>query len=444
MTEAATTKRAAIHTLGCKVNQYDSDAVAELFVASGYQLVDFQDEADVYIVNTCTVTSLGDKKSRQMVRRARRRNPEAKVVMMGCFAQASPDAAAAVDGVNLILGTDQRSSIVELVEGLTADARQMLVHPIFDVHTFEELPVQNTPGRTRAFLKIQDGCDEFCAYCKIPFARGHSRSRQPQQVLEQAHALVQQGYAELVLTGIHLGAYGLDLSGERELALIMQTIAKTTAAKRLRLSSVDPDKIDDALLKVMSEQPTICRHLHVPLQSGSDGVLQRMRRNYTATEYKRVLDRIRYWIPDAAITTDIIVGFPGETEKEFSETMAFVEAAGFTRLHVFPFSPRAGTPAARMSDQIPKSVRTDRAGTLSALGRRLSRRWHQQLIGQQVEIIVEQSTTGQVTGFTDQYVKVRAEMPADAGVIPVGHLVNVDVSEADHEGAAGILGSARN
>ncbi len=442
MADNGVIKRAAIHTLGCKVNQYDSDAVGELFAAAGYRLVDFHEEADVYIVNTCTVTSLGDKKSRQMVRRARRRNPNAKVVMMGCFAQASPEEAANVEGVNLVLGTDQRQGVVELVEALAVQETQMLVHPIFDVTTFEELSVRKGSGRTRAVLKIQDGCNEFCTYCKIPFARGRSRSRDPEQVLEQAAVLGEQGFAEIVLTGIHLGAYGLDLEVETSLAQVMKRIADETPVKRLRLSSIDPDKITDDLLRIISTTPQICRHLHIPLQSGSASVLQRMRRNYTASQYDSILKRVRQWIPDAAITTDVIVGFPGETDAEFMETVEFVNQADFTRLHVFPFSARQGTPAAKMADQIPKAVRTRRAGELMDLGKRLSQRWHETFIGREVAVLVEQSSEGCLTGFTDQYVRVLGTPSTQSPAAQTGQIVEVQVIEADYEGVAGILCSS--
>ncbi len=432
-------KRVAIHTLGCKVNQYDSDAVVDQFRAAGYSIVDFDSQADVYVVNTCTVTSTGDKKSRQMVRRARRQNAEAVIVMMGCFSQASPQAAEDLEEVNLILGTDDRGDVVSLVQNINYDQRQNRVIPLSQIHGFEELWVEQGQGRTRGVLKIQDGCSEFCAYCRVPYARGRSRSRGPEQVLAQAERFAEGGCRELVLTGVHLGAYGHDLKSNVDLSNITERIAANVSVDRLRLSSVDPDKISERLLQVMAGQPVVCRHLHIPLQSGSTSVLQRMRRNYTVSDYEQVMRRVRHWLPDAAVTTDVMVGFPGETEVEYQDTMEFVEKMGFSRLHVFPFSPRAGTPAAAMGDQVPKHLRRQRADGLIRKGEEMSAVFHRQFKGKTVSVLVETASNRECFGLTDQYVRVQAQAGSGQCQPQPGDIVQVAIEETDCSGAAGIL-----
>lgn len=314
-------KRLAVTTLGCKVNQYDTDSVVTQFLDAGYRVVDFQDVADVYLINTCTVTNLGDRKSRQMIRRAHKRNPNAKVVVMGCLAQTAPEDVAALEGVTLVVGTDGRSRILEQVEALGQGEQRSLVDDIFQVSEFEDLPSLDFSGRTRATLKIQDGCDQFCTYCRVPFARGPSRSRAPESVLEQAEQIISLGYKEIVLTGIHLGLYGADLVPPLTLAAIAGKIADIQGLLRLRISSVDPHEVTEELIELAAGHPAVCRHLHIPLQSGSDAVLKRMKRSYTSRQFLDVVDTLRAKVPGIAITTDIMVGFPGETEADFLETL---------------------------------------------------------------------------------------------------------------------------
>jgi threonylcarbamoyladenosine tRNA methylthiotransferase MtaB len=338
-------KKLAVTTLGCKVNQYDTDSVVTQFIDAGYTLVDFGDVADVYLINTCTVTNLGDRKSRQMIRRAHKKNPHAKVVVMGCLAQTTPEDVAALEGVTLVVGTNGRASIVDEVERLSLGEQNSLVEDIFGVSEFEDMPSLTFSGRTRATLKIQDGCDQFCTYCRVPFARGPSHSRSPQSVLEQVEQIVAMGYKEVVLTGIHLGLYGADLHPPLTLKQITEDIANTKGLLRLRLSSVDPHEITDELIELVASHPVVCAHMHIPLQSGSDRVLRRMGRGYSASQYKEIVAKLRAKVPEIAITTDIMVGFPGETEEDFQRTLDLANEVAFSKIHVFQYSADSVVPS---------------------------------------------------------------------------------------------------
>ena len=427
----------AVVTLGCKVNQYDTDAVVTQFLDAGYKLVDFQDRADVYLINTCTVTNLGDRKSRQMIRRAHKNNPDAKVVVMGCLAQTTPEDVAALEGVTLVVGTDGRSGIVEEIERLEPWQQRSLVQDILDVATFEDMPSLDFSGRTRATLKIQDGCDQFCTYCRVPFARGPSRSRAPESVLRQVEEILALGYKEIVLTGIHLGLYGADLDPPQSLAQISADIAAIEGLLRLRISSVDPHEITDELIDLVATHPVLCRHMHIPLQSGSDSVLDRMGRNYSRAQFKEIADNLRRRIPDVAITTDIMVGFPGETEEDFLQTMQLAEDVGFSKIHVFKYSKRAGTMAATFPDQIEPGQKEDRSKRLIQLGEAMAERFHCSFIGENVAVLVEQMQENQAIGHTDNYVKVT--FPASPDVDLVGQIVSVRVLEASADGVQGLV-----
>ena len=282
-------KTVAFHTLGCKVNQYDTEAIATQFIEAGYEIVDFDQPADVFVINTCTVTNMSDRKSRQMIRRASRNNPQAKIVVVGCFAQTAPEEVQAIPGVNLVVGTNDRGQIVQLVEKLDLDEGYSLVGEIFQVDDFEEMSVTSFQGRTRAFLKIQDGCNQFCSYCKVPYARGKSRSRKSENIKEEVNNIVSQGYREIVLTGVHLGGYGSDLQPASSLAKITELISHIPGVQRVRISSVDPNEIDQHLLELLANNPHVCRHLHIPLQSGSDTILEKMRRKYRTTDYLQIV-----------------------------------------------------------------------------------------------------------------------------------------------------------
>jgi threonylcarbamoyladenosine tRNA methylthiotransferase MtaB len=438
MTKAA--KKLAVATLGCKVNQYDTDAVVTQFLDAGYTLVDFREQADVYLINTCTVTSLGDKKSRQLIRRAHRLNPAAQVVVMGCLAQTSPEEVAELEGVRLVVGTDGRQGIVEELERLADGDQKTLVEDIFQVTEFEDLPALGFSGRTRAALKIQDGCNQFCTYCRVPFARGRSRSRSRESVMQQVELLVNQGYKEIVLTGIHLGLYGADLEPPLTLAAISRQVADFPGVKRLRLSSVDPHEITPELIDLFSSHPVVCRHVHIPLQSGSDRVLERMRRGYNRDQFMDIVRRLRERVPEIAITTDIMVGFPGETEEDFEQTLDLTREAGFSRIHVFPYSKRAGTRAARFPGQTPSDVKESRSRRLIELGYALAEEFHRSLVGRVVEVLVEEEQDGCAEGHTDNYVKVSfSAPPTDL----VGEIVPVRVLRSGREGVSGELAEGR-
>ncbi|NLM41345.1 MAG: tRNA (N(6)-L-threonylcarbamoyladenosine(37)-C(2))-methylthiotransferase MtaB [Firmicutes bacterium] len=438
MNQAA--KRLAVATLGCKVNQYDTDAVVTQFLQAGYTLVDFREQADVYLINTCTVTNLGDKKSRQMIRRAHRLNPHAQVVVMGCLAQTSPEDVAELEGVSLVVGNDGRDRIVQELERLAEGDQKTLVEDIFQVTDFEDLPALNFSGRTRAALKIQDGCNQFCTYCRVPYARGRPRSRHPESVLRQVELLVEQGYKEIVLTGIHLGLYGVDLDPPLTLAEVSRQVAACPGLLRLRISSVDPHEITDELVELFSSHPAVCRHVHIPLQSGSDRILELMRRNYTSEQFLEIVRKLRAHVPGIAITTDIMVGFPGETEEDFAQTLELTAEVGFSRIHVFQYSKRAGTKAARFPGQIPAAVKESRSKRLIELGHTLAEAFHRSSVGRSVEVLVEEQEQDCATGHTDNYVQVR--FPA-MGRDRVGELVQVQILGSDREGVWGELVEGR-
>ncbi|MBO8168820.1 MAG: tRNA (N(6)-L-threonylcarbamoyladenosine(37)-C(2))-methylthiotransferase MtaB [Thermoanaerobacteraceae bacterium] len=399
-------KRAAVYTLGCKVNQHEGEAIKQLFRDAGYEIVPFNECADVYVIHTCTVTHLGDRKSRQMIRRAVRRNEEAIVAVTGCYAQTSPGEILDIDGVDLVIGTKERNRIVELVEQARKGVGVSRVHPRKEINEFEDLPFTET-STVRAFLKIQEGCDQFCTYCIVPYARGPVRSRPLAETVAAVKQLVRRGYKEIVLTGIHIGAYGRD-TGEYDLNTLLQELVKVAGLQRLRVSSVDPNEITPDLLETLTRESLICPHYHIPLQSGSDTVLKAMRRPYDTEFYRRLVRDIRAVRPQAAITTDVMVGFPGETDEQFQETAAFIEEIGFADLHVFKYSPRKGTPAARFPNQVDARVKEVRSKTIIELGKKLWRQYAEQFVEQSVEVLVEQeSDDGWREGHTGNYLKVR-------------------------------------
>lgn len=404
----------AFHTLGCKVNQYDTEAMNTLFRRAGYETVPFEDVADVYVINTCTVTHQGDRKSRQLIRRARRRNPGAVVVVTGCFAQTSPGEAAGIPGVSLVLGNSDKQRVVELVqEARKREEVLVAVGNIFSLRDFGELDIEQFTGRTRAPVKVQDGCREFCTYCIIPFARGTIRSRPPEEVREQVARLAAGGIQEVVLTGIHLGAYGRDLAERPRLTDLLEAIHDVDGIERIRISSLEPMDADRNLLRTMSELPKVCHHLHLPIQSGSDSVLKRMRRRYTTGELMELIDEARYWMPDISLTTDVMAGFPGETGAEHEQTVRFIEQSAFTRLHVFPFSARKGTPAADYSDQVSPQVKSERVHELLALSDRLSKKFYQRFVGQTHKVLIEDETGEWPTDLPSALLPNTGEADAD-------------------------------
>lgn len=447
-------KTVAFLTLGCKVNQYDSEAVAETFRQRGYNVVSFDSPADVYVINTCTVTQRSESKSRQVIRQARRRNPAAIVVVAGCYPQTAPQEVAAIPGVDLILGTGDRRRIAELVEECRrrpetrADGPISLVRDVAGAREFEEVPISRFAGRTRATLKVQEGCEEFCSYCIIPYARGSLRSRRPGDTLAEVRRLAEAGFKEIVLTGIHLGAYGRDLAERIDLAGLLRLISQVDGIVRFRLSSIEPLDIDDRLLDALADLPKVCHHLHVPLQSGSDTVLERMNRHYRAADFARIVDRVRSVWPDGAISTDVMVGFPGETEAEFAETMRFATEIGFSRMHVFQYSRRRGTPAANFPGQVPRPVKEGRSRALRELAARLSLDYHRRFLDRVLEVLVEEGADperegaegrgagdGYLEGLSGNYIRVRFPGPPSL----VNQVVGVRIDHATASGATGEL-----
>lgn len=438
--------RIAFSTLGCKVNQYDTEAVAELFRSRGHEVVDFEDNADAYIINTCTVTGTGDKKSRQMARRAKRKNPDAVVAVMGCYVQVSPDEAIEIPGVDVAVGTVNRGRIVELVEEAVDNrSRVSEVRRISEAADYEDLPVSQFAERTRAVVKIEDGCENFCSYCKVPFARGPVRSRRPESMLEEVRRLSQAGYREVVLTGIHLGAWGTDFEHRLELADAVHMVHEVDGIERIRLSSIEPTDMTDRLIEAFATLPKLVPHVHMPLQAGDDDVLSMMRRKYRTVDYRRIVEKLRARIPELGLTTDVMVGFPGETDETFRRGLNFVREMAFSRLHVFKFSRRPGTRAYGMPGQVPARVKDQRSDRMIELGEELARGFHERFVGSEVEILVEESQP--VSGLTGNYVRVTAELCRKcdevlSGLDPedlVGEFAVVKVESADHEQVYGRL-----
>lgn len=401
----------AFHTLGCKVNAYETEAIWQLFKQAGYARAEFEEEADVYLINTCTVTNTGDKKSRQVIRRAIRHNPDAVIAVTGCYAQTSPAEVAAIPGVDIVVGTQGRDKLTEYVDKFLAERQPInAVGNIMKQRQYEELDVPEFTDRTRAFLKIQEGCNNFCTFCIIPWAKGLSRSRKPENVLNQARQLVDAGYKEIVLTGIHTGGYGDDFENYK-LADLLWDLDKIEGLKRVRISSIEASQIDERVMEVLNASEKMCRHLHIPLQAGDDEVLKRMRRRYTTAEFKEKIHMLHEVMPHVAITTDMIVGFPGETEEQFENGYRFVEELNMVRLHVFPYSKRTGTPAARMPDQVPEEVKHERVRKLIELSDRLSMKYAQTFVGDVVEVIPEQRykedpSSDLFMGYSDNYLQV--------------------------------------
>lgn len=400
-------KRIAVHTLGCKVNQYDSEAMLELFEKDGYTPVSMDEEAEVYLVNTCTVTGTGDQKSLKLIRKLGREHPNADIIVAGCLAQRDVEKVT-LPGVRVVLGNQRRSEVVSLLD--EAREKDCVISAVGNLKNapFEYLCVTRHEGKTRAVMKIQEGCDRYCAYCIIPSVRGPIRSMPLAQVKAEAERLAKAGYCELVLTGIHMASYGRE-SGETLIDAI-RAVHDTEGVMRVRLGSLEPLVVTEEFCAALRAMPKVCPQFHLSLQSGSDGVLRRMRRRYTAQEYLDALERLRAALPGCAITTDVLTGFPGETEEEAQETLAFVEKAGFARIHVFPYSRRAGTVADRMSDQVPQNIKHERAGKLIELGNKLEAAYAKELVGSNQQVLFEVGVDGGMAeGYTMQYVRVRAK-----------------------------------
>lgn len=419
-------------TLGCKVNQTESEALGQLFRNDGYEVVGSSEEADVVVINTCTVTNTGDAKSRQVIRRMVKAHPDAFVVVMGCYAQTAPGEVLNIEGVDLVLGTQDRGKILELIDQVKQEKQpKSSVHAIWKAVQFEELPLMEGESRTRATLKIQEGCNKFCTYCIIPYARGPVRSRVPANAIAEAEKLVAAGYKEIILTGIHTGAYGEDLGEEWNLARLVKELANIEGLHRLRLSSIEPMEFTPELIDVILESPVVCPHLHIPLQSGSDSILTRMKRPYSVGEYKELIEKLYRLLPGIAITTDIIVGFPGETEEDFQNSLGVIQSCGFSGAHVFPYSKRKGTPAANYPDQLPNKIKEQRVKELMEVTKQNQAEYVRKFFGQPVEVLIERvSPEGIATGHTQNYIQVHLPPKPNGQLWENGELVECVLEES--------------
>lgn len=407
-------KKAALHNLGCKVNAYETEAMGQLLQKAGYEIVPFEEEADVYVINTCSVTNIADRKSRQMLHRAKKKNPKAVVVAAGCYVQAVGEELKKDSAVDIIIGNNKKADLPEILDHYFAHRRMEQEEYLIDIGRtgeYEGLSVRESAEHTRAFMKIQDGCNQFCSYCIIPYTRGRVRSRNPQEVTAEAEGLVNRGYQEIVLTGIHLSSYGMDFPAEisENLLSLMVRLDKISGLKRMRLGSLEPRIITEDFVKTLAGLRTICPHFHLSLQSGCDRVLKRMNRHYTTEEYEKGCKLLRTWFENPAITTDIIVGFPGETKEEFEETLNFAKRIRFYEMHIFKYSRREGTRADKMENQVEESVKAVRSDILLKEENRLSKEYRETFLGQEAEVLMEEKTVingiEYLAGHTKEYVK---------------------------------------
>ena len=403
------TKKAAFYTLGCKVNQYETEAVMDIFRENNYEIVDFSKKADIYVVNSCTVTNEAARKTRQIARRAKRRSEDSIVAIVGCYTQAFPDEVRDIDEIDFVMGSNNKAEILQKAEKmLSGEEIESDIREFKELKDYEDLEIKSLSNRTRANIKIEDGCNQFCSYCIIPYARGPVRSRDPEEIISEVKRLSSQGVKEIVLTGTHLSAYGSDKNNPKALTELLKRLTKVDNLQRVRLSSVEGTDVDDELLDLIAENDTFCPHLHLPLQSGSNRILKAMRRPYTVEEFKELVSKVRSRMPDAAITTDIIVGFPGENEESFEKTMEVVKEIAFSKVHVFPYSAREGTPAYDM-EQINGNIIRDYSKRLRILNEGLMLNYQEKFIGETKEVLIEEERDHQtdlLTGYTDNYLKV--------------------------------------
>ncbi|MCX7883897.1 MAG: tRNA (N(6)-L-threonylcarbamoyladenosine(37)-C(2))-methylthiotransferase MtaB [Caloramator sp.] len=406
-------KKVAFYTLGCRVNQYETEAIAEAFLKEGYKIVNFDDYADVYVVNTCTVTNIGDKKSRNMLRKAKKQNPKAIVVAAGCYSQIAPDEVASIDGVDVVVGTADKVKIPELVEEFLKEEKQIKhIDNIMNIRDFEEMEIDEYQDKTRAFLKIQDGCDRFCSYCLIPYARGPVRSKNPNSVLKEVNNLAKNGFKEIILSGIHVASYGKDLNNINLVDLI-EKINDIDGIERIRIGSVDPTFFTDDRIERLSKVKKLCNHFHLSLQSGCDETLKRMNRKYTTHEYKDIVNKLREFIEGVSITTDVIVGFPGETEKEFNITYEFLKDIKLSKMHIFKYSQRHGTKAEKLPNQVPSPIKEERSEKLIKLDEELERMFIERFISKDMKVLFEEGKDDIFYGYTTNYIKVMVKSCKD-------------------------------
>lgn len=429
-------KTVSFITLGCKVNQYDSDAMRTLFIRNGYSQAE-GDDADVYVINTCSVTSVGDRKSRQMVRRIRRAHPDAIIAVAGCYAQLAPEVFEQMGDVDVIVGHQNRSQIVQYVEEAKhSDKPLNEVVDIMKVKDFENMEVDpEGEVKTRAFIKVQEGCDNYCTFCIIPYARGRLKSRLQKDAVEEIKKLVARGYREVVLTGIHLGNYGKDLHDGTSLSTLVAELVKIPDLLRIRLGSIESVELSEELIQIIHNEPKVCRHLHLPIQSGSDSVLRGMNRHYRLPQYKKLITELREKIPGLALTTDLIVGFPGETEENFQETLETLKKIQFSGIHVFPYSQRTGTPAATYPNQVSNEVKKERVHRVQTLEKDIAKKYRTQFLGQVVHVLAEEIKNGYYEGLTDEYIRVTIKSEG----VERGHMYPVLIDTITEEGMEGTL-----
>ena len=428
-------KKAASFALGCKVNQYESEAIAELFAEKGYEIVGIDEEADVYVINTCTVTNFGDKKSRQLIRKVKRQNENAIVAVVGCYAQTAPQELVKVEGVNLVIGTKDRAQIVEMVENYkTENGVENHVSDIMKERVFEPLSIQKLANRTRAYLKIQDGCSQYCSYCIIPYARGPIRSRDPQDVIAEVKRLAENGFKEVVLTGIHVASYGKDRH-DTSLLEILRQVHEVEGIERIRFSSIEPNVVTEEFAQAIAEMPKVCDHFHLSLQSGCDKTLKEMNRKYDTEKYRQAAAILRKYLPEVALTTDIIAGFPGETEEDFQASYDFAKEIGFAKIHAFPYSPKKGTPAAARKDQLLNAVKAERSHRLIELSDKMADDFIQAYVGKEVEVLYERAVgEGVYEGHTTNYIKVQGTSEKDLTNV----ICRTKITKAENEELFGV------
>lgn len=410
-------KKAALHNLGCKVNAYETEAMQEMLEKAGYEIVPFKEGADVYVINTCTVTNIADRKSRQMLHRARKMNPDAVVVAAGCYVQAQ-DGKGQDPCIDIVLGNNHKKDLVRILDEYAAErASAAEIEDISRTREYESLHLTKPGDHTRAYIKVQDGCNQFCTYCIIPYARGRVRSRVMEDVLREVRELAEGGYKEVVLTGIHLSSYGIDFDRERHLLELIRAVHEVDGIRRIRLGSLEPGIITEEFARELSRIPEICPHFHLSLQSGCDATLKRMNRRYTSAEYAEKCRILRKYFDDPALTTDVIVGFPGETEEEFGASYDFVDSIDFYETHIFKYSRRNGTKAAVMPDQVSEQVKAERSAAMIGLGERKRAAYEKQYVGREVEVLVEEDAVmdGRCVqvGHTKEYIKVALESNED-------------------------------
>lgn len=405
--------KVAFSTLGCRVNQYESEAMTEKFLKEGYEAVDYDSFADVYVINTCTVTNMGDKKSRQMIGRARRHNENAIIAVVGCYSQIAPEEVSKIEGVDIVLGTRNKGDIIYWVNRVRAENRQLVeVNDVLRNNSFEELDIEEYQDRTRAFIKIQDGCNRFCSYCLIPFARGAVCSKPPKRVIEEVEELSKNGFKEIILSGIHTASYGTDFNEGFTLVDLLEKVNEIEGIERIRIGSIDPTFFTDEVIDKIVKLKKLCPHFHLSLQSGCDATLQRMNRHYTAMQYKNVVIKLREKIADVSITTDIIVGFPGESSEEFQATYSFLKEIKLSKMHIFKFSPRKGTKAASMENQVGGIIKDERSNKLISLNKELEIEFMNKFIGRTMDVLYEKNYKEESTkfeGYTQNYIKIVSE-----------------------------------